>query len=282
MEILSKKRCIIGEGPIWNEFNKKLYQVNGFADEILEIDIHTKEVKTRKLPFGVAAMAFSKNGEMIVSCQDGAYILNPDDSRVPLYDTELYEIKYGNDAKVGPDGRYYIGTQSSKFKGTGDTIDGKLYRIDKNGEVKVLLDGLILSNGFDWSMDGKRLYHTDNMTRIIREYDFDIEKGEINFTGREIKVAGVDGFTIDKNDYLFVTRWGYGDIAVVDTADMKIIDYIKVPANAPASCYFAGDDMNYLVIVSASNGKDVNIDTHAGYTFISDVKTKGRKPYLFG
>lgn len=282
MEILSKKRCIIGEGPIWNEFNKKLYQVNGFADEILEIDIHTKEVKTRKLPFGVAAMAFSKNGEMIVSCQDGAYILNPDDSRVPLYDTELYEIKYGNDAKVGPDGRYYIGTQSSKFKGTGDTIDGKLYRIDKNGEVKVLLDGLILSNGFDWSMDGKRLYHTDNMTRIIREYDFDIEKGEVNFTGREIKVAGVDGFTIDKNDYLFVTRWGYGDIAVVDTADMKIIDYIKVPANAPASCYFAGDDMNYLVIVSASNGKDVNIDTHAGYTFISDVKTKGRKPYLFG
>lgn len=282
MEILSKKRCIIGEGPIWNEFNKKLYQVNGFADEILEIDIHTKEVKTRKLPFGVAAMAFSKNGEMIVSCQDGAYILNPDDSRVPLYDTEIYEIKYGNDAKVGPDGRYYIGTQSSKFKGTGDTIDGKLYRIDKNGEVKVLLDGLILSNGFDWSMDGKRLYHTDNMTRIIREYDFDIEKGEVNFTGREIKVAGVDGFTIDKNDYLFVTRWGYGDIAVVDTADMKIIDYIKVPANAPASCYFAGDDMNYLVIVSASNGKDVNIDTHAGYTFISDVKTKGRKPYLFG
>ena len=282
MEILSKKRCIIGEGPIWNEFNKKLYQVNGFADEILEIDIHTKEVKTRKLPFGVAAMAFSKNGEMIVSCQDGAYILNPDDSRVPLYDTEIYEIKYGNDAKVGPDGRYYIGTQSSKFKGTGDTIDGKLYRIDKNGEVKVLLDGLILSNGFDWSMDGKRLYHTDNMTRIIREYDFDIEKGEINFTGREIKVAGVDGFTIDKNDYLFVTRWGYGDIAVVDTADMKIIDYIKVPANAPASCCFAGDDMNYLVVVSASNGKDVNIDTHAGYTFISDVKTKGRKPYLFG
>ncbi len=282
METISKKRCIIGEGPIWNEFDRNLYQVNDFADEILVIDICTKEVKTRKLPFGVAAMAFSTNGEMIVSCQDGAFILNPDDSRIPLYDTEKYEIKYGNDAKVGPDGKYYIGTQSSKFSGTGEAADGKLYSIDENGEVKVLLDGLILSNGFDWSMDEKRLYHTDNMTRTIREYDFDKEKGELNFTGREIRVAGVDGFTIGQNDYLYVTRWGYGDVAVVDTADMKIIDYIKVPANAPASCCFAGENMDRLVVVTATNGEDVNIDTNAGYTFICDAKTKGRKPYLFG
>ena len=31
MEIISNKHCIIGEGPIWNEFNHKLYQVNGFG-----------------------------------------------------------------------------------------------------------------------------------------------------------------------------------------------------------------------------------------------------------
>lgn len=108
------------------------------------------------------------------------------------------------------------------------------------------------------------------------------EKGALTFTGREIRVAGVDGFTIDQNDRLYVTRWGYGDVAVVDTADMKIIDYIKVPANAPASCCFAGEDMDYLVVVTATNGGDVNIDINAGYTFISDVKTKGRKPFLFG
>lgn len=283
MEIISNKHCIIGEGPIWNEFNHKLYQVNGFgANEILEIDIKTKDVKTRKFSFGVPAIAFSKKGEMLISNLDGAFILNNDDSLTPLYDRKKYEIKFANDSKVGPDGRFYVGTQSSKRKGVGEAIDGKLYSIDKNGEVKVLLDGLILSNGFDWSMDEKRLYHTDSDTGIIKEYNFDKEKGEITFTGRQVEVSGVDGFTIDQNDFLYVACWGYGHITVIDTADMQIKKYIEVPAKIPASCAFAGNDMEKLVIVTATLGADLEKDKNAGYTFICDTNTKGRKPYLFG
>jgi sugar lactone lactonase YvrE len=121
MDTISKHRCIIGEGPIWNEFNNKLYHVNGFgANEICSIDLKTKEFIVRKLDFGVSAMAFTKKGEMIISCKDGAFILNDDDTCTPLYDRSKYEIKYGNDAKVGPDGRFYIGTQSAKRKGVSD------------------------------------------------------------------------------------------------------------------------------------------------------------------
>lgn len=283
MKILSDKRCVIGEGPIWNEFDNKLYNVSGCGDnEICCIDLETKENTVRKLPFGVAAMGFSNKGEMLISCLDGAFILNDDDTRTPLYDREKYEIKYGNDAKVGPDGRFYIGTQSSKRKGTGNEIDGKLYSIDKNGEVKVLLDGLILSNGFDWSMDEKWFYHTDSDTGIIKEYYFDKENGEISFTGRQVKVLGVDGFTIDQNDFLYVACWGQGHIAVVDTADMQIKEYIEVPAKIPASCGFAGENMDKLVVVTATLGADLEKDKNAGYTFIYDTGTKGRKPYLFG
>ncbi len=283
MKILSDKRCTIGEGPIWNKFDNKLYHVSGYGDnEICCIDLETKENIVRKLPFGVSAIGFSKKGEMLISCKDGAFILNDDDTRTPLYDREKYEIKFGNDAKVGPDGRFYIGTQSSKRKGTGNEIDGKLFSIDKNGEVKVLLDGLILSNGFDWSMDEKRFYHTDSDTGIIKEYNFDKEKGEISFTGRQVKVSGVDGFTIDQNDFLYVACWGYEHIAVVDTSDMQIKKYIEVPARIPASCGFAGKDMEKLVVVTATLGADLESDKNAGYTFVWDINTKGRKPYLFG
>lgn len=283
MKILSDKRCVIGEGPIWNEFDNKLYHVSGYGDnEICCIDLETKENTVRKLPFGVAAIAFSKKGKMLISCLDGAFILNDDDTRTPLYDREKYEIKYGNDAKVGPDGRFYIGTQSSKRFGSGDEIDGKLYSIDKNGEVKILLDGLMLSNGFDWSVDEKRFYHTDSDTGTIKEYDFDKETNEISFTGRQIRVDGVDGFTIDQNDHLYVACWGKGYIAVVDTANMQIKEHINVPAKIPASCCFAGENMDKLVVVTASMSLDLNIDTNAGFTFISELKTKGRKPYLFG
>ena len=283
MRVLSHKRCVIGEGPIWNVFDNKLYHINGYgANEICCIDLETGENIVRKLDYGVAALGFSKKGEMLISCLDGAFVLNDDNTRTPLYDMSQYEIKYGNDAKVGPDGKFYIGTQSSKRFGTGSAIDGKLYSIDKNGSVNVLLDGLILSNGFDWSMDEKRLYHTDSDTGIIKEYNFDKEKGEITFTGRQVEVSGVDGFTIDQNDFLYVACWGQGHIAVVDTSDMVIKGYISVPAKIPASCCFVGKEMENLVVVTATLGTDLEKDINAGYTFIYGTKTRGRKPYLFG
>ena len=283
MDILSYRRCVIGEGPIWNEFNNKLYHVNGFGpNEIFCIDLETGKNLIRKLDFGVAAIGFTKNNEMLISQKDGAFILKDDNTLVPLYDRSVYEIKYGNDAKVGPDGRFYIGTQSSKRKGVGEQIDGKLYSVDKNGAVKVLLDGLILSNGFDWSMDEKRFYHTDSDTSIIKEYHFNKETGEISFTGRQVTVSDVDGFTIDENDFLYVACWGKGHIAVVDTSDMKIKRYIEVPAKIPASCAFVGENMDKLAIVTATLGADLKKDRDAGYTFICDVKARGRKPYLFG
>ena len=282
MKILSQKRCIIGESPIWCEFDKKLYHVNGYANEICRIDLETGVNTVRKLDFGVAAIGFTRSGEMLISCEDGAFILNDDGTRTPLYDRTRYEIKYGNDAKVGPDGRFYIGTQSSKRRGVGDAIDGKLYSIDKTGNVKILLDGLILSNGFDWSIDEKRFYHTDSDTKIIKEYSFNKESGDISFTGRSVEISGVDGITVDRNDFLYVACWGKGYIAVVDTADMQVKRYIAVPAKIPASCGFAGRDMEYFVVVSATFGADLEKDKNAGYTFICDVKAKGRKPYLFG
>jgi sugar lactone lactonase YvrE len=282
MKVISTQRCIIGESPIWDEYSRKLYQVDGFGKKILCIDISSKEIAIKNVDFTPAAIAFTKKHEILVSCLDGAFILNDDGKKTPIYDISKHSIKYGNDAKVGPDGRFYVGTQSSKYFGASDEVDGKLYSIDADGKVKVLLDGLLLSNGFDWSVDEKRFYHTDSGTRIIKEYKFDRENGSISETGRQLKVDGIDGFTIDHNDCLYIACWGLGHIAVVDTKTMEIIDYIKVPTVAPASCAFAGKNMDKLAIVTASFQVDETKDNLAGFTFIYDAKTYGRKPYLFG
>ena len=282
MQILSRKRCVIGEGPVWNPFDSRLYHMNPYEKEICIIDIAAKETVVRKLDFSVAAIGLGKKGELLISCKDGAFILNANGTRSPLYDRSKYDIKYGNDAKVGPDGRFYIGTQSSKRMGVSDILDGKLYCIDANGEVKILLDGLILSNGFDWSMDEKRFYHTDSDTNVIREYAYDKNGPKLNFTGRQITVPGVDGFTIDHNDFLYATSWGKGHIAVVDTKTMQIIKHIEVPARIPASCCFAGEAMDQLVVVTASWKADLQEDPYAGSTFIQRIDTQGRKPFLFG
>lgn len=268
---------------MWNPFDHRLYHVNGYGEnEICAIDLKTKEVRVQKYDFGVAAIAFSKTGRMLISCEEGAFYLKPDGTRVPLYDRSKYEIRYGNDAKVGPDGKFYIGTQSSKRMKTGDQIDGKLYSIEKNGNVQVLLDGMQLSNGFDWSMDEGRFYHTDSDTNIIKEYEFDKQNGTVTFTGRQLTVPGVDGFTVDQNDDLYAACWGKGHIAVIDTATMQIKRHIDIPTRIPASCCFAGESMDKLIVVTATLGVDMDKDPNAGCTFICEAEAKGRTPFLFG
>ena len=282
MKRISDKRCIIGEGPIWCDREQLLYFVNAKGNEICRLELDSLSLTVRAVEPSVSAMAFDKEGRLIVSRPDGVFILNEDDSVIPLYDTVRNHIQYANDMKVGPDGRIYVGTQSERRKGVSDKVDGKLYSIDKNGRVRVLLDGLRLSNGLDWSMDEKRFYHTDSDTNIIREYAFDKQSGDIEFTGREIKIAGVDGFTVDSADRILAACWGRGVIAVVDTATMTLVEELPVPARIPASCGFAGDAMDGLVVVTASYGANIEADAGAGFTYLAKPQFSGRKPYLFG
>lgn len=280
MKILSEKRCIIGEGPIWNDKEQKLYYTNGFGNEICMYDFKTEKVSVRSLPFNVAAFAFDAKNRLIVSHVGGVHILNDDNSLFPIYDNEKYRIQYANDMKVGPDGAIYVGTQSTKRKGVSDKIDGKLYRISAKGEVNILLDGLILSNGLDWSIDERKFYHTDSDTQIIKEYDFDKISGEIAFTGRQVRVDGVDGFTIGQDNRLYIGCWGEGHIAVVDTKTMGVVNYLSTPCKIPTSCGFCGENMDILAITTASYFADIEKDKNAGFTVLLQTKTKGRIPFV--
>ncbi len=279
MKCISEKRCVIGEGPVWNSEEGLLYFTNGLQKENCTLDIKTGEITVFPTEIGVAAICFDKENNLIFCGVSGVFRLENGKLK-PLFNMEEINIRGFNDAKVGPDGRLYVGTQCEKRRGISEKIDGGLYSICPDGEVKTLLCGLSLSNGLDWSMDEKRLYHTDSDTKIIKEYAFDKKEGSIEYTGRQVEVPGVDGFTIDKNDKIYAACWGKGHIAVIDTAKMKIESYMPVPTRVPASCAFCGENMDTLAVVTASIGDEA--DKLAGCTFIKKTGTSGRAPYRFG
>ena len=282
-QILKNHRCIIGEGPVWNEKEQRLYFTNVSGGyEMCIFSPETDELHIRSLPLDVSAYAFSAKGEIIISHAGGVDILNDDSSLSPLYDKEKYKIDFANDMKVGPDGAIYVGTQSRRRKGLSDDVDGRLYRISSDGKVKILIEGLLLSNGMDWSIDESRFYHADTDTEIIKEYFFDKKSGDIEFTGRQVCIPGVDGFTIGLDNRLYIGCWGKGYIAVVDTETMQLEKEIKIPAKIPTSCCFMGKNPDILAITTASRTADIESDENAGFTMLTKVGTKGRLPYLFG
>lgn len=282
MKILSEKRCIIGECPIWNKKEQKLYFTNGFGNEICTYDFKTNIISVRSLPFGVAAFAFDTKKSLIISHENGVHILNDDNSLSPIYDNSKHQIKHANDMKVGPDGAIYVGTQSEKRLGLSDKTNGKLYRISPKGEVNALLENLTLSNGMDWSMDETKFYHTDSATSIIKEYDYNKLTGNIEFTGRQVRVDGVDGFTIGKDNNLYVGCWEQGHVAVVNIKTMQVHSYIELPCKIPTSCGFCGENMDTIAITTASYTTDITQDQNAGFTILKKINVKGRVPYLFG
>lgn len=279
MKILTEKRCVIGEGPIWNDKEKLLYFTNGMENEICTYRPEAEKLTVIPVKVGCAAFAFDIENRIIVSRADGVFIFNSDGTTTDIYDTSKYEIKYANDMKAGPDGCIYVGTQSSKRIGASDKIDGKLYRINKDGSVKLLLDGLLLSNGMEWSQNNRFFYHTDSDTGIIKEYFFG---EELSFTGRQIKIPGVDGFTSDINDNLCITRWGYGEIVFFNTVLWQITERISLPCHAPASCGFCGNNMDILAVTTAALNADITIDKSAGYTLLLKRSIPGRKPFIYG
>ena len=282
MKILTEKRCYIGEGPIYNEWEDRLYFTNGKLREICIYDMKTGVLTARSVPAWVSAIAFDRQHRLLLSHTKGVHILGDEDTLLPLYDEEKYSIKRAGDMKVGPDGALYVGTISEKFLGISDKADGKLYRISQDGEVEILLDGLLLSNGLDWSIDEKKLYHADTGTALIKEYNFDKNTGKIAFSGRQVCVEGVDGLTISQDNDLYVSCAWRKCLDVVDGQTFAVKERILLENTFPMSCAFCGKEMNVLAITTASDTAELGQDESAGFTHLMRMAVKGRMPYLYG
>ena len=97
---------------------------------------------------------------------------------------------------------------------------GKLYFLkqNQNGKQKIdfeiKVEGVDISNGLEWSLDGKTMYYIDSLTLKIDSFDFDIDTGNIKnrktvFDLKENEIKGFpDGMTICDKGHLWVACFG--------------------------------------------------------------------------
>jgi gluconolactonase len=124
-----------------------------------------------------------------------------------------------NDIILGPDGALYFTDPTLDLpKGEKKEMEFQgVYRLGKDGSVRLLTSDLVEPNGLAFSPDGKRLYIDDTKQREIRVYDVapngDLKNGRL--FGKEEGRGGVpDGMRVDVQGNLFVT--GPGGIWVWD------------------------------------------------------------------
>jgi sugar lactone lactonase YvrE len=189
-----------------------------------------------------------------------------------------------NDGACDPAGRFWAGTMALDERPQA----GALYRLDPDGTVHTMLAGVTISNGIDWSLDGRRMYYVDSPTRRIDVFDFDPGTGAIADRRPFVEIpaeAGIpDGITVDAAGFVWLALWG-GAALHRYAPDGTRERTVPLPVSHPTSCAFGGPDLDELYVTSARRPLTPDERAHepmAGGLLRVRPGVTGRPAHVFG
>jgi len=272
----------LGEGPLWQDEEASLYWVDLLRHEIHRYVPASGTHTAVRCGRQVTALAPRQKGGWIFATSEGfGFCAEPggvvENQDVPEV-AERPEIRF-NDGRADALGRFWAGTMNHEEM---SRTDGCLYRIDPDREVHRMAAGFTVSNGLDWSPDGKTLYFTDSLAGTILAYDFDVESGNISrpriFIEVPRDVGFPDGLTVDSEGRIWSANWGGGSVRCYDP-DGRMEKDIHLPVRHVTSCTFGGENLDILYITTARQGLSrtaLRDQPQAGDLFQVRTGTRGR------
>ncbi|GMU21849.1 MAG: calcium-binding protein [Phycisphaerae bacterium] len=252
IEIIAQDNNRCGESPIWDPTAGRLLWVDNASDLVFQYTPATgqKEVISRGL--NVGGIALNADGRLVFAGATGLYLWrSPDDVQVVAQEYAGEKLFF-NDIIAGPGGQVYAGTLY--WGANGMEKLGKLYLFDLDGSVRVVDEGIELSNGMGFSPDDRTLYYSDSSARKIYAYDVDPDSGDLSNRRVVVQVPrdeGIpDGMTVDREGFLWSAQW-YGSQIVRYDPDGAVERRIAMPAKQTSSCIFGGPDWMDLYVTSA-------------------------------
>jgi sugar lactone lactonase YvrE len=265
-----------GEGPFWDMPTGRLLSMDVLAGEIVVVD-PSGGLSRCKVPSRVAAVVRRRaSGGFVVATEHG---LVAADEHLSTFEriagiTDDSDVRT-NDGGCDPGGGFVIGTMAYDERPGG----GKVYRVTPDHRVIELLSPVSISNGVQWSADGRRAYYIDTPTRRVDVFDVDPETGTWSGRKTHIDVGGTagfpDGMAIDEEDGLWVALWGGGAVNHYDAAG-RLVDTIGVPGvTQVSSCAFGGDGRDVLYITTSRQGLPHGHEPSAGAIFAVPAAARG-------
>ena len=278
----STEQTLLGEGVRWDARRDELLGVDILAGRLYRARVSDdgglRLVRDYRLPGTVGAIAPVEGDDgWLLAAGRGFVYLSPDGSLSPLAEIAPPGTRM-NDGACDPQGRFWAGTLADDHRAGG----GALYRLDRDGGTELILDGLTISNGLGWSIDGSTMYLVDSGPRVIHAFAFDAERGTIA-DGRILvtvaeDVGAPDGMTVDADGDLWVAIYGGGRVQRYSSAGV-LLEELFVPAEQSTSCAFAGPGLNRLYVTTATEGwsdERRRAEPGAGLVYRFDTDARGR------
>ncbi len=246
-ELIVDARCELGEAPLWDHRQETVVWV-----DILSGELHRWSPATRRHEVvyradqPVGTVALHEDGYLLAT-GTSVIVWRPDGSTRRLAEVagELPEHRF-NDGAVDPQGRFLAGTVGP----TEDTPTGRLHRLEHDGTTTVLLDGLTLSNGIDFTADGRTMYLVDSPTRSVQVFDYGDTLTRRGLLAATDGPALPDGMCVDVEEHLWVAYFE-GRRLVRYTPDGDVDLVVELPVSQVTSCCFGDAGLDTLYVSTA-------------------------------
>lgn len=253
IEIVADVKTTLGEGPLWDVEQERLYWIDSFDGRIFRATADGREIRAWDVPEKIGSMALRKDGNgAVVSLANGFFLLDFKTGDLELIvDPEPDKPNNRiNDGKVDKRGRFIAGSMDTMEEGP----NGALYRLDPDFTLHKLDSDIIVSNGPCWSPDGKIFYFADSWSGEIWAYDYDLETGNVSdrrtFTKIDTSRGGAaDGATVDAEGFLWSAQVYDGKV-IRYAPDGSVDRVIEMPVKKVTSCMFGGPNLDILYITS--------------------------------
>lgn len=287
-ELVVDHSCLLGEGPIWDQRNKRILWLDILNGEIHQFSSIQQKHQVMKVGQPVGAVAFRTSGGLIAALQHGFAAIDLENEAIHMIsdpESHLPSNRF-NDGKCDPVGRFWAGTMDNAEEQEGA---GNLYMLNTDLSVSLKIENVTCSNGLAWSPDHRTFYYIDTPTRQVVAYDYEAASGSIH-SKRTIITIPVeegypDGMTIDAEGMLWVAHWDGWKVSRWNPSTGKLVDSIRLPVSRVTSCTFGGENLEDLYITTAKKGLGeiaLKAQPLAGSLFvIKNMGIKGSPPSYF-
>lgn len=292
----------LAECPLWDPIGKCLIWVDIFRgtlhrilqDDLVELEmmdanptrVPTARFDSASLGQPIGAVTLREGSGYVCATRDGIGFIDPwgtDDDATGFsleiaIECDRPENRM-NDARCDPAGALWAGTMATDLSPEG----GTLYRISPQREVTSVIRNVSISNGLDWSPDGRTFYYADSPTRRIDVFDCDLDRGHISnrrtLCATPDTAATPDGLAVDARGDIWVALWDGGEVHRY-SPDGVLTGVISLPVSRPTSVAFGGPLLDRLYITSARHGlsaEQLRDEPLAGAVFVARPGVCGQR-----
>ncbi|MFI5933826.1 SMP-30/gluconolactonase/LRE family protein [Actinoplanes sp. NPDC051494] len=268
----------LGEGPLWDAPRGRILWVDVNAGTVHEGRLDGDQVvrtRSHRIDRTVGAVVCSPAGDLLVAGAHALTVVLSGEHRAGPAVVASGSRRRLNDGTCDPAGNLLIGTLALDDSRGGES----LLRIERDATVTVLDDDLTLSNGLAFDPAGTTLYSVDSVPGVVWARSYDAATGATGPRREWLRITDglPDGLCADAEGHLWIAIWGAGQVRRY-TPDARLAGVVEVPAPHTTSVAFVGDDLDRLLITTATAGLDAEVLTaypSSGRLFLADVGVSG-------